>query len=152
MKSSSSWGCELKWYRELAVYDTTRSSSSWGCELKCFHNHTHSKHTSSSSSWGCELKYLLFCVHTFTVYRHPLREDVSWNVISTSAPTLNIVILFVRMWVEIRLRKHDGAAALVILFVRMWVEIKGKTAYARGASHPLREDVSWNNWYFCSTR
>ena len=57
---------------------------------------------------------------------HPLREDVSWNVVPSGMKELiPEVILFVRMWVEMTLchlrtgKKHR---------------------------HPLREDVSWNNF------
>ena len=57
-------------------------------------------------------------------YRHPLREDVSWNV-----PALNVIVGFV-----------------VILFVRMWVEIPLRQPNQLLQSrHPLREDVSWND-------
>ena len=55
------------------------SSSSWGCELKYFVCFVYNFLVQSSSSWGCELKYntsgQCLLVHT----RHPLREDVSWN-------------------------------------------------------------------------
>ena len=119
--------------------------------------------------------------------RHPLREDVSWNV-SGGESTRNLhVILFVRMWVEISLKKRT-VSDIVILFVRMWVEmlqyqqcndqvqsssswgcelkcqwailqiIEPWSSSSWGCelkyrllciliehdSHPLREDVSWN--------
>ena len=78
----------------------------------------------SSSSWGCELKCLLFLPLFFEIYRHPLREDVSWNAL-----LLTVVVL----------------DAPVILFVRMWVEITDCfAAFKTSAGHPLREDVSWN--------
>ena len=101
---------------------------------------------SSSSSWGCELKLIY---HTFNVLKYK-------------------VILFVRMWVEIRLQRHRMNSlprhplredvswnallltvvvldAPVILFVRMWVEITDCfAAFKTSAGHPLREDVSWN--------
>ena len=80
IKSSSSWGCELKW-PSVSVGDW------WG--------------TRSSSSWGCELKYKSVL--------HGLRQ--------------NSVILFVRMWVEIKIEDSCGLEP---------------------HSHPLREDVSWN--------
>ena len=55
------------------------SSSSWGCELKYQSGTARRGKLQSSSSWGCELKffYLLWIIHRF--FRHPLREDVSWN-------------------------------------------------------------------------
>ena len=54
---------------------------------------------------------------------HPLREDVSWNKTHVSYRLWNVVILFVRMWVE------------------MWY-ING--VGVKWERHPLREDVSWN--------
>ena len=55
--------------------------------------------------------------------RHPLREDVSWNLSC------------------IRLRYRVP----VILFVRMWVEMPEVTnCFWKQNRHPLREDVSWN--------
>ena len=120
----------------------------------------------SSSSWGCELKYPFFeywhnlnghplredvswntIRHAIANYErcHPLREDVSWNITSLFSPHLHKVILFVRMWVEMKLSswvswhwlsssswgcelkyhvpEHTHAKHFVILFVRMWVEI-----------------------------
>ena len=81
-----------------------------------------SKNGTSSSSWGCELKYIsvLLCRN---MRSHPLREDVSWNVVDVLHKFSNTVILFVRMWVEI--------------FLNLYV----KCGFVR---HPLREDVSWN--------
>ena len=143
------------------------SSSSWGCELKYFRNHRHSTHTSSSSSWGCELKYFKIHFIYATVTGHPLREDVSWNsfcfcfvwfllVILFVRMWVEIfyqgckwyvtgVILFVRMWVEIEAVQPDHHFLSVILFVRMWVEMSSVWLPALCSScHPLREDVSWN--------
>ena len=76
----------------------------------------------SSSSWGCELKYTLSGWLCF-IRSHPLREDVSWNKTHVSYRLWNVVILFVRMWVE------------------MWY-ING--VGVKWERHPLREDVSWN--------
>ena len=143
--SSSSWGCELKWLFSLLFLrlhcHPLREDVSW--------NHSNINITlwlsTSSSSWGCELKYLESSWLN-TMISHPLREDVSWNALSVdSVPstgchplredvswniksiiycTINTVILFVRMWVEILLL---GCRIL------------------SGLRHPLREDVSWNN-------
>ena len=57
-------------------------------------------HTGSSSSWGCELKWCNSWVSEDSC-SHPLREDVSWNVMIPTQIYLESVILFVRMWVEI---------------------------------------------------
>ena len=54
---------------------------------------------------------------------HPLREDVSWNILFMSDQIYSIVILFVRMWVEIISIATCCQPYGVILFVRMWVEI-----------------------------
>ena len=54
---------------------------------------------------------------------HPLREDVSWNIGMAIKQSETIVILFVRMWVEIKIPCSSS-------FLRH--------------GHPLREDVSWN--------
>ena len=77
---------------------------------------------SSSSSWGCELKYDTG-LDLFKIYGHPLREDVSWNILGVDSGKEILVILFVRMWVEIS--------------IPAWAK-PGKNG------HPLREDVSWN--------
>ena len=76
----------------------------------------------SSSSWGCELKYSYIPSVTPTG-RHPLREDVSWNFTDAASSSMNIVILFVRMWVEMMIQKKKER---------------------KMSGHPLREDVSWN--------
>ena len=55
--------------------------------------------------------------------RHPLREDVSWNIRRKRSRKNERVILFVRMWVEIRWTLHGRSGSIVILFVRMWVEM-----------------------------
>ena len=120
--SSSSWGCELKCSVSFPKSSSFVSSSSWGCELKYVCQIQVRPVLSSSSSWGCELKYnrtvlcLLLSCHPLredvswngmfqTLTRckrgHPLREDVSWNVSKREKAKKNVVILFVRMWVEI---------------------------------------------------
>ena len=123
--------------------------------------------TKSSSSWGCELKYYEFFIIHYGSLRHPLREDVSWNIqpitdricekrhplredvswnisIRQSEPR-DLVILFVRMWVEIYVNKVPSLSLTVILFVRMWVEIfPPSKKVLQPVRHPLREDVSWN--------
>ena len=121
------------------------SSSSWGCELKCSRNWYCRLLGLSSSSWGCELKSVSGTSSRCTLC-HPLREDVSWNTQNASGSETELVILFVRMWVEITsfvwgCRREtssssswgcelkykilgEGVCTLtVILFVRMWVEM-----------------------------
>ena len=80
--------------------------------------------------------------------RHPLREDVSWNIHSMSNVSYPSVILFVRMWVEMLIQGMKNCMDIVILFVRMWVEIRRMVMeYVGREGHPLREDVSWNLLY-----
>ena len=147
----------------------------------------------SSSSWGCELKYYKV-VAVLCGFRHPLREDVSWNLqilfffdkarivilfvrmwveilLFRTSPFLFLVILFVRMWVEILMALSLTVMNMVILFVRMWVEIPWILDYhvacqsssswgcelkyrisphtEKSGRHPLREDVSWNGINCC---
>ena len=121
------------------------SSSSWGCELKCSCPYRSTLHISSSSSWGCELKYYVLFLSSST-YRHPLREDVSWNV----PPCIfKLHILSSSSWgCELKFSPHFLLLIIhqVILFVRMWVEIeKHRRRSSRRKRHPLREDVSWND-------
>ena len=78
----------------------TKSSSSWGCELKYGDSADWDKLAGSSSSWGCELKCRV-ATHPKKSGRHPLREDVSWNNLYQLHWKTSSVILFVRMWVEI---------------------------------------------------
>ena len=169
--SSSSWGCELKYYRDRNACWTLLSSSSWGCELKWKGGLFPDIDVQSSSSWGCELKFFQSLSYNLQYNRHPLREDVSWNVNETIPNTINAVILFVRMWVEIHIKNFRKNKLLsssswgcelkcqtsqqqtkyifVILFVRMWVEIyTQELLQIQQNCHPLREDVSWNT---CTT-
>ena len=76
---------------------------------------------------------------------HPLREDVSWNVNETIPNTINAVILFVRMWVEIQnplyfLLDFDGHPLREDV---SW-NVIAFPAICTAKGHPLREDVSWN--------
>ena len=163
ISSSSSWGCELKyqsflqqsfgkghplredvsWNKENGdgICRTRRSSSSWGCELKFALFVPADSTVPSSSSWGCELKYPTDSDQETGSYRHPLREDVSWNKevadIKTSdqchplredvswndkavrAVEMCQVILFVRMWVEIL------KSTVLIIVVAIWFFLWG---------------------------
>ena len=117
---------DVSWNKFLCTkfLDSSKSSSSWGCELKYFYipkrndrlqvilfvrmwveivnrSSLMTNGWASSSSWGCELKFS----YTFDIF-----GSVS-------------VILFVRMWVEMIMLEPAGFGDPVILFVRMWVEI-----------------------------
>ena len=110
-------------FRITIKYCFFRSSSSWGCELKCLACpvlSVHGRHPLREDvSWN-----IVFGADTHIGIGHPLREDVSWNAFAMSG----------------------GLASTVILFVRMWVEISVFPASLQSNSgHPLREDVSWNN-------
>ena len=102
-KSSSLWGCELKY---LAIRTTMRISSHPPCEdvswniylVQCRHRNRvillvrmwveiviqlgwESSRTRSSSLWGCELKYKKEYNDSKSSRRHPPCEDVSWNMV-----------------------------------------------------------------------
>ena len=79
IRSSSSWGCELKYEETTGRFIVVPSSSSWGCELKLQLSNTESCNLChplrEDVSWNVCIfrKILISC-------RHPLREDVSWNI------------------------------------------------------------------------
>ena len=97
----------------------------------------------SSSSWGCELKYFHLCVNFWHI-SHPLREDVSWNTPWGVHTHRCEVILFVRMWVEIKLK--PGAFPWLQSSSSWGCELKYVWCcdLVNRVGHPLREDVSWN--------
>ena len=81
----------------------------------------------SSSSWGCELKYAVTDNKFLFHLRHPLREDVSWNI----SPFLTLLIK----------RSHPLREDVSWnTKPNFWSWIK--------RCHPLREDVSWNTFSF----
>ena len=127
-----------------------------------------SKAMSSSSSWGCELKYARKPRDPKLIARHPLREDVSWNI--GMAVKQSETIASSSSWgCELKyLRKsrkdleaesssswgcelkycNDCAKAIKsnghpLREDVSWNDLNG-FKYMVGASHPLREDVSWN--------
>ena len=124
------------------------------------------KARTSSSSWGCELKYQSGTARRGKLHRHPLREDVSWNISRWGGEILYDVILFVRMWVEIRFvmrlptmiasssswgceLKYNGHTMTEkkLLSSSSWgCELKCTlhSLHYTLHGHPLREDVSWN--------
>ena len=118
--SSSSWGCELKFIRWPILIKITLSSSSWGCELKYIAADIPEPEETSSSSWGCELKYVIV-VRKIHIWRHPLREDVSWN---------NNRIVYLHLCSS----SSWGCELKYSLF----------QSFSIPPCHPLREDVSWN--------
>ena len=142
------------------------SSSLWGCELKYYKNIGRGKWKTSSSLWGCELKYFFYFPFNIKT-SHPPCEDVSWNNSFNSELIPWFVILLVRMWVEIMKMGTEAQKLQVILLVRMWVEIfllahlcflcmssslwgcelkcaNYNTALVGCEGHPPCEDVSWN--------
>ena len=76
----------------------------------------------SSSSWGCELKCLA-CPVLSVHGRHPLREDVSWNIVFGADTHIGI---------GHPLREDVS-----------WNNNCNYSTYCT-CRHPLREDVSWN--------
>ena len=82
---------------------------------------------------------------------HPLREDVSWNVLSTYC-VVPVPMSSSSWGCELKFNAVETSSGVyVILFVRMWVEMylimTNLRMYIR---HPLREDVSWNCNLSCS--
>ena len=123
-KSSSSWGCELKWSGLSflpALLHVILLVRMWVEMLKSRKSHFLSP--KSSSSWGCELKYLRFAVH----------------------PGRSGVILLVRMWVEMVdvqkqvYHRQQSSSSWGCELKYEWL-----TAKEQNRSHPPREDVSWN--------
>ena len=76
----------------------------------------------SSSSWGCELKYYIRS-SVLLDGRHPLREDVSWNIEDGNGTELQ----------QSHPLREDVSWNESVMYIVGSVE-----------SHPLREDVSWN--------
>ena len=104
------------------VINEASSSSSWGCELKC----------NSEEILSCqrvilfvrmwvEIYFGRFSPHS--KYRHPLREDVSWNLTAHCRCSCD--------------RCHP---------LREDVSWNGNELHnnMKKLGHPLREDVSWN--------
>ena len=76
--SSSSWGCELKFWCISRNCLSCTSSSSWGCELKC----------ANCDLWVIWMNVILFV---------RMWVEIQWSCYDRKEI---VVILFVRMWVE----------------------------------------------------
>ena len=171
--SSSSWGCELKlWRNNRALYRSTvilfvRMWVEIYCQLLWF-----LLHKLSSSSWGCELKWLLWFTINIT-FCHPLREDVSWNIPHSSLSNADIshplredVSWNVMILMSQPCEKSSSSWGCELKYFKTimqitdnshplredvsWNELK-KVQKQKWVSHPLREDVSWNNVYVLSS-
>ena len=145
------------------------SSSSWGCELKCNQGNRYFVPFCVILFVRMWVEILVFLSGVFGTFRHPLREDVSWNSVSflhpfwpyrhplredvswnTGAPWIASgisVILFVRMWVEIS--TSFWYCSTVSSSSSWGCELKYRSSLDcfRNFCHPLREDVSWNERY-----
>ena len=77
---------------------------------------------SSSSIWGCELKYI-WRWRDLHWKSHPLYEDVNWNSQKNTCHHGQMVILYMRMWIEMFLCLKISRSAYVILYMRMWIEM-----------------------------
>ena len=146
-----------------------RSSSSWGCELKWFGDKFGKARKAVILFVRMWVEMYIRCC--FRVYlRHPLREDVSWNSIATERVSGIKVILFVRMWVEIPYQLHlcntFWSSSSWGCELKYWNSKSGRKPFVSSSSwgcelkyvwsiiswdrrqcHPLREDVSWNVSY-----
>ena len=163
LREDVSWNTQ---YGNLLL-DKIPSSSSWGCELKYW-----ALFISMWNQWGHPLRedvsWNLFA-YKWEYVQFVILFVRMWVEITLSStiPTRTNVILFVRMWVEISWTMENSRTRAVILFVRMWVEMLLVSIIAHfhtvilfvrmwveisdlmmklyyRMSHPLREDVSWN--------
>ena len=101
----------------------------------------------SSSIWGCELKYTCKSCGYRWRQSHPLYEDVNWNTVGhwgsarrfchplyedvnwneqeeQQKAARELVILYMRMWIEIIWICSTIFNLNVILYMRMWIEIE----------------------------
>ena len=123
VKSSSSWGCELKCQWLLVVWNQTRhplrEDVSWN--------------VNSVKEFEIPIIVILFVrmwvemlnFQQISQYRQVILFVRMWVEIPkqlSKSPNI-CVILFVRMWVEMCYRYIRFFEQIVILFVRMWVEI-----------------------------
>ena len=123
MKSTSSWGRELKWNDGRKKCDCRKSTSSWGRELKYMMDHIFPIYAMSTSSWGRELK-----------------SYSRWQ-----SGSYSIVDLFVRSWVEMPwfiILLKNGYSRPLREVVSWNVKYYQISSHIRG--RPLREVVSWN--------
>ena len=105
--SSSSWGCELKYIfmvkLSFVCSHPLREDVSWNVSYGRYFLCENCHPLREDVSWNITFRYCI-CV---PLCRHPLREDVSWNRKQRIRSVhWNVVILFVRMWVEMSIA-HD---------------------------------------------
>ena len=123
-----------------------KSTSSWGRELKSSTIILIALRISSTSSWGRELKYLMNTGTEFLCWVDLFVR--SWVEILKSKNEVeeSRVDLFVRSWVEMLNCLYNYKSVDVDLFVRSWVEIHIPSIHNRTLlCRPLREVVSWNH-------
>ena len=137
---------EISWH-DGCNRDVHPSSSSWGCELKYwpfrFRKMLTGHPLREDVSWNIKQNK----VHLFQM-SHPLREDVSWNEKVLYLDLCNLVILFVRMWVEMTDEQIKHIQYLVILFVRMWVEMQMVWLFNGGQDRVILFVRMWVEIYF----
>ena len=98
----------------------------------------------SASSWGCELKYLSL-LHLINGYCQPLREAVSWNTERSTRFHANISQPLREAVSWNTICKRRCLMQVVSLFVRLWVEMHCVVPVCGIViRQPLREAVSWN--------
>ena len=165
-QSASSWGCELKCLLLSCSVDCRRQplreAVSWNSKLFGLNKITVGQPLREAVSWNVLKLFPIrrtesqplreavsWNVGDFetTVYdgRQPLREAVSWNNTFTIFVFHSSVSLFVRLWVEISMKKNKVLHHPVSLFVRLWVEMEIDVMQTWAFDcQPLREAVSWN--------
>ena len=114
----------VEMYTPTSTAKKALSSSSWGCELKCSNKQHACKSFKSSSSWGCELK----CYYKLPVEYSELSSS-SWGC----------ELKYWRYHTCNRGIKSSSSWGCELKLLWRWEN--RKFAW----SHPLREDVSWNN-------
>ena len=100
----------------------------------------------SSSSWGCELKWQWNLLCIVRIWRHPLREDVSWNIMQTlrTAGCLRHPLREDVSWNGISSTDTRSTSSHPLREDVSW-NAENYGHYAEDPGHPLREDVSWND-------
>ena len=170
VKSSSSWGCELKYEDYFIMQDWDRSSSSWGCELK-WHKASKTRHgirhppredvswntkggtggytaRVSSSSWGCELKWW-----KTAKLQDKRQSSSSWGceLKYYREKTRTESNASSSSWgCELKCSRYSAIASLVESSSSWGCELKcaRDCNTSPNRSHPPREDVSWNTTWW----
>ena len=122
-----------------------REDVSWNAKLLSAIEKSKSHSLREDVSWNETIKNVIT-----VAISHPLREDVSWNAIRFFKIRCNRVILFVRMWVEMRFFHLSSTSQWSSSSWGCELKYCTRSTPTENWSHPLREDVSWN-YYITDT-